>query len=282
LTPSPPEVKARGVMITSIIPSIPWLIFPPVGGWLIDKYGVYGFRLAHILSGLTGMAAATLRTKFLMETFIEEKIKRKISPIKAIYQACADVFKVLNEMPRQVVYILNGNLLISGLSTSTCNSYAVVFASEYINISREAWGLFNTIGAISSMILTLALLPYLDKLPRKIIIASGLTFTLTVYTLSLMKYWCAFASVILASIAWSIQYPIWQTYMGDIVKRELRGRVNAIVSVAITLGLLWSTLISGHIYTINPLLAFQVSIIACIIEVTYWAITLKEPRIRHL
>lgn len=57
--------------MTSIIPSIPWLIFPPIGGWLIDRYGVEDFRIAYMLNEVTVILAALLRTKLLMETMEE-------------------------------------------------------------------------------------------------------------------------------------------------------------------------------------------------------------------
>jgi len=279
----PPEIRARGVMITSIIPSIPWLIFPPIGGWLIDNYGVKGFRIAYILNGITAISAALLRTKFLMETINKKESPTKTSISKVITKSYIDTFKVLKKTAREVRYIIIGSIILSGLSTSAYYMYAVVYASEKLGISREMWGWYTTIGTLLSMTITTLMLPYLDKVPRKGLIATSyILFILSIFSLTYVGKDGAIISVISSSISNTISFPAWQTYMGDIIQKEYRGRVDALTSISMEIGMLWGNMITGYLYSINSILAFQVSMAICIVETAFWLIVLKEPKEKHL
>ena len=65
----PDELRAKGFIITYTLPNIPWFFMPLIGGWLVDSFGVLGLRYGFLISGLVGIAAASLRAKFLQETF---------------------------------------------------------------------------------------------------------------------------------------------------------------------------------------------------------------------
>ncbi|MCG2895387.1 MAG: MFS transporter, partial [Vulcanisaeta sp.] len=51
----PPSRYASGILIMSVIPQIPWLILPPVGGFLISKYGLLGIRIAYLISAFISL-----------------------------------------------------------------------------------------------------------------------------------------------------------------------------------------------------------------------------------
>lgn len=70
--------------------------------------------------------------------------------------------------------------------------------------------------------------------------------------------------------------------MGDIIQKEYRGRVDALTSISMEIGMLWGNMVTGYLYSINPILAFQVSMAICIVETAFWLIVLKEPKEKHL
>jgi len=278
----PPKFRARGILISTLIPNIPWLIMPPLGGWLIDRYGLLGFRLAYIIAGITGVIAAILRTKFLVETLPAERRIKTINK-RNILSSYLDTIKVIKEVRKEVKYMIIGSMLISGITVSTYASYAVIFTSEIIGLSKELWGWFNTIGMVIAIIISLLLIPYLDKASRRIVIvASSLIYVLGISSILTLNYIGVLISVILTSIAYTIYHPAWQAYIGDIVKKELRGRINAIITIATAFGLFWGNLFVGYIYSINPVLTFEIGVIIGFIEVTYWAITIREPKVRQV
>ncbi len=276
----PPDVRAKGVLISTIMPNIPWLIFPPIGGWLADKYGILGYRYAYIIAGIAGVAAAILRTKFLRETLPKHEKKESIA--KIFINSYKNSISMIKKSDRKIKYLILGSILISGITVSTYTSYAVVFASEVLGISRELWGWYNVLGTISSTILSLLVLPFIDSAPRRaVIVTSSAIYTSSIYLLtSGMGQTTVLLSVVLSTLASTLYHPAWQAYIGDIVKKEERGRISAIISVATVLGFSWANLLMGHLYSADPLLAFKMALIVGIIETLYWSLVIKEPKVR--
>ncbi len=65
----PQERYASGILVTSILPpQIPWLVLPLVSGFLINKYGLFGIRLAYLISSIISVAVAMIRQFTIKET----------------------------------------------------------------------------------------------------------------------------------------------------------------------------------------------------------------------
>ena len=76
-----PELRARGLVSYTLVTSLPSIIFPYVGGTLMQILGTLnGLRVAFFFSGLLGVIGVSYRAVKLKETFVGSGAKEKKRP----------------------------------------------------------------------------------------------------------------------------------------------------------------------------------------------------------
>jgi len=276
----PSEMRAGGALLTSIIPGIPWFILPFIGGLLIDSYGIMGMRVAYAIGGFTSLLAAFLRYRFLTETLTEKKRVLQGSLRELVMNSYTDVFSFLKNVPLNLVVVLVLPMLISSPSVVVFINYRVVYAKEYINVTMSEWGLYDSVATILSSLLGFLLLPFLDKIPRNISAFIGDVLAIMSYSLFLSfgRYGIAL-SLILFYASYNFYFPAISAWIADSVKREYRGRVNALYELSGYVGWSWGSLVFGYIYSLDPVTAFVLSAILVLIDCIVVLIIVRKPEI---
>ena len=127
----PRERRATGFSIYHFFPSLAWIIGPPLGGFLIKLYGTYeGIRWALLATFLSGLAACTLRAKFLRETYLRAKTKVNSS----IKGKITSFIRVLKEVHLNVKLLLIVTCL-AHLGTGLVTYYYVIYITEITKIT---------------------------------------------------------------------------------------------------------------------------------------------------
>jgi MFS family permease len=76
----PQNRRAIGFGVQSIIKRLPKVIAPPVGGWLIWKFGMLsGFRTALLATIVLGLLAMFVQYRFYDETIHEPRKENRVS-----------------------------------------------------------------------------------------------------------------------------------------------------------------------------------------------------------
>ncbi len=279
----PPHIRARGIALTMIAPNIPWLIMPPIGGYLYDLYGIQGIRLGFIIAGIVGLLAASLRTKYLKETYSEYQVtgKAKIS-LREILHSYIDVYRVVKEAHIGIRVLTLDLLLLSAWAIGFLEAYGVIYATEYLNITGKEWGVYTALASLSSMIVSIIVLPVLDSMPRKRLLSIGLLLKTIPYVLllSLRIKEVMLPILILNTISSHTILPVARnSYIGDITPASIRGRVISFINTSAQIGYTWTLLILGYIYSIKalgPYMAITITLILSIIEIFYILLFLRE------
>ncbi|RLE71756.1 MAG: hypothetical protein DRZ80_08060 [Thermoprotei archaeon] len=275
----PPEYRGRGWVLSSLIPQIPWLFMPVIGGYLIDLWGVAGFRLGYLVSAIMASIAAIIRTFLLKETIkVETRAEFSLAEMLKSY------YTTLKKIPRSVLIIIFEWPLVGTLSMMILSLYGVVYATEILKISKVDWGFANSISTLVSMLAMLISLSFIDKMKeRNKIISASLLINAT--SIFLFMYLKSFEGVllyfILTSIVSPFTWPMLSALIGDLTPRELRGKTAAVENVLERLSATIAAPIAGFLYVTNPSLAFTISIILVIIRAVIYLIFVKEPKIKE-
>lgn len=279
----PPDARAKGAALTGIVTNIPWFFLPTMGGFLVDKYGMAGLRMAYALSGAMGLAAAYLRTRLLRETIeVDERAAGKPF-LKIIADSYLDSLSVLGKIPRMVVVLLAYSAAISAPSAVVFANYGVVYAKEILKVSAAEWGLYSSIANAASTLLTAAALPFLDRIPRKMLMALSSFLMFLVYAIFIRATaWQAGLAVTLYYVSHSLHYPAWSAYLADSVRRELRGRVNALSQISGLAGFIWAGILMGYLYSLNPDSAITISAAISLADSIFLLAVVKEPKTREV
>lgn len=280
----PPNVRVRGIAIALIAPHISWLIMPPIGGVLYDMYGVNGIRLGFIVAGVVGVVAATLRTKFLRETYSEHtsgSIGLRIL-LSGLVHAYSNVLRVVRGVHRGIKVLALDLLILNAWGIGLLEVYGVIYAIEYLNVSGGEWGIYISIATLTSIILGFTITPVLDSIPRKKLLMIGLTFKTIPYMLLLVfrVKEVMIPTLVLSFISSQIILPAARnSYIGDWVSAGVRGRIISFMNIMMDLGYMWSIIVIGFIYSIQiygPYMAITLTLIISLIEILYIALLLKE------
>lgn len=254
----PPDKRGGGMMLTAVLPQVPWLFLPPVGGYLLDHMGLFGMRLSFIISGLISVTVAVLRMRALQETIEIKPIdgKKLISEILQSYH----FWRGMSTMPSFIIYITLLGFLVSfaGISLQT---FGVLYATNVIGIDNTSWGVIQSATTAVGIFFGLILMPVIDKAPRVTALFSGLLLMAVGYFM--IGVWKNVVSLVTATIiigiGGEIAMSIRRALVGDYITPENRGRV-----MGATLALEYSGAIAGgvtvaYIYSISPHLAFILS-----------------------
>ena len=251
----PPEKRGGGMVLTAVLPQIPWLFLPPVGGFLLDHFGILGMRLSFILSGLISIAVAILRMRVLQETIHVEKVDRR----KLVKESLSSYlfWRGFYTMPPFISYVtLLG--LITSLTGVSLQTFGVLYATEVIGIDNTSWGVIQSAAVAVGIFFGLVLMPVIDKAPRITALFSGLMLMSVGYFM--VGLWenvvALVTAAIIAGVGGEVVMAVRRALVGDYINPENRGRVMGTTLAVEYIGSVIGGVVVAYLYSISHSYAF--------------------------
>lgn len=254
----PPERRGGGMMLTAVLPQIPWLFLPPVGGFLLDHFGLTGMRISFVMSGLISVAVAILRMRVLQETIEVKPLSREVIFKEAL--ASYLFWRGFYTMPPFIIYITS-----LGLSTSLAGvalqTFGVLYATEVIGIDNTSWGVIQSAAVAVGIFFGLVLMPVIDKAPRVTALFAGLLLMAVGYFM--VGFWKNVVALVTASIivgiGGEVVMAVRRALVGDYITPENRGRVMGTTLAVEYVGSIVGGVVVASLYATSPTYAFVFS-----------------------
>lgn len=254
----PPEKRGGGMMLTAVLPQVPWLFLPPVGGYLLDAYGLWGMRLSYLLSGLISAAVAALRMRALEETVSVPRMPRDV-----LLREVARSYLFWRSLPNVHSFVLYATLLgfLVNLAQVAMGTFGVLYATEVLGLDNTSWGVIQSAGMAVAIVFGLVLMPVVDKAPRATALLSGLLMMAVGYFM--IAAWrnvvALVAAAILIGIGAEVATSIRRAVVGDLINPENRGRIMGTTLALEYIGVIVGGVTFGYIYTASHYAAFLAS-----------------------
>jgi len=271
-----PEKRTMGIASIQVVSSLPVIVAPPIGGWLIQTHGLLnGFRLACIYTAATAFISAFIIFLFLKETLQRGVITKSNSsnPIKL-----RDAMKFPCPLPTSLKALVLSSALIA-FANGAVGRYYILYASSVIGLTLIEWGIIASLQLVGTVL----------KIPggwlsgkfgkRKIMIISVLTCAPCTTLFTLSRSFLEALAVALLLIVTGIYYaPAYEALQADLTPRTARGRITGLWQLSSSLSAASGTLAGGFFFqTVDPTLPFYMFTAAEIIAAFLLIGFVREP-----
>lgn len=247
---APKEKRGKIFSLFNFLPSLLSSFSPILAIYFISQYTlVPAIRLVYLLTFVGGLIVFVVRLVFLKETLVKDTVKERINlSFKKAYA------KALAFIKKNLLNILTIDIFFNAaVALSFLTAYYSVY---FLGISEVDWGYIWIISSFLGLFMTIPMGFLIDKIGRKPVIlfatASYLLSTILMFITPYTSY-NAFILVLFAmcfdAIGLSSYFIVIQSIITDIVPVALRGRVNSINSLALSITNATVTLIAGAIYS---------------------------------
>jgi len=254
----PPEKRGGGMMLTAVLPQVPSLFMPPVGGYLLDHLGLLGMRLSFVISGIISVTVALLRMRALQETITVKPVSRE-KLAREILQSYF-FWRGLFSLPPFIAYVTFLGFLKSfaGIALQT---FGVLYATDVLRLDNTSWGVIQSASIAVGIFFGLVLMPVIDKTPRVFALFAGLLLMAVGYFM--VGIWgnvvALVTAVILSGVGFEVSMSTRRALVGDYITPENRGKVMGTTLALEYLGSIIGGVVVAYLYTLSPHLAFVFS-----------------------
>ena len=224
----PPETRTTGIAALQVVSTLPSIISPTIGGWLIQQYGLEnGFRMACVYAAVFSFVSA-----FSLLMLLRETVKSK-----ARTPAGSDLREAVLSQVQPSRLTLSRNLLsllscyaLVAFANGAVGQYYIFYALNVVGITAFDWGTVVSLQLLLACILRIPGGWFSDKFGKKNAMMVSLLTTIPmilVFTLSQSFIQVVVSALLL--IAAGIYYaPAHEALQADLTPRSFRGRVNAL------------------------------------------------------
>jgi MFS family permease len=281
-----PNERGRGFVLLNILPKIPAIIAPAIGGVLIadhlEPYGINltGVRFAYALLFLGMLSAGLIRLFFLKETLVfhREKTANKNSYRRILHNVSDTIQKADPRIKRLI--ILNGFFMF-------CFHFGVSFRSAYaINVqglSSPLWGLIVSSAQIFTILTALFIGTFIDRyggkrifIPAIILLDIGTLFFILSNQFAILLF-----AMILLNIGAIARMMALQVLIANTIPKTIRGRILSTINIMGNIGSQLGIILSGIIYDLSSILPFMIAIILYSVAIVIARKLLEEPPIKQ-
>jgi MFS family permease len=267
-----PNLRGRGYAVLSAIPNFIGIFTPFAGAYLIDVLGLIpAMRALYALSVAAITVIMLMNWRYLKEVRTTAPSPRSALP-RIVSGSYGSLMETLRWMPRNLrLYALMH--VLAFFFNSLTGPYWVLYAADVQRISVIDWGSILTISTLVQVVLTIPAGELIDRYDtRKITaLAAGLS-ALPILTFPFLRgFWSILISFTLISLANAFLMPSANALLVELVPRERRGMVMAILGrgwlhtnikekigggpgmgFVLTLPIVVGSLMSGYIYDMFP------------------------------
>ena len=277
-----PERRTLGIATLQVVSSLPSVISPLLGGWLIASYGLEnGFRTACLYAAFFASLSVLPLLFFLKET-LHSKAGRAMDP--SVRRVFSGFRKLSSDTVPHSLRVLIASYALVAFANSAVAQYYILFASSVVGLSDFSWGLVVSLQLLVASVLKIPGGWLSDRFgKRKIMIASLLT---TVPAILLFVLSRSFIEVVVATIllvAAGIYYaPTHEAFQADLTPRSVRGRVTAMWDMSSAISAALGAAVGGLAFqAFGPAVPFYVFAVAELVAALLLIGIVKEPETRE-
>ena len=273
----PPEKRGVGFSISSLLPELVALPAPLLAIYLVGRFGlVKGMRLAYALMALAGLTAGAVRLK------LKETWSPKEESVKDFLEGYKEALRFASGSLRPLIMVLVLASLAMGF-----NAVIQPFVIFYLGVPLARWGLIYLLGSVAWLAILIPAGALVDKLGRRASYLLGVALTsASLATLAFIGrgsgFWLIAGTLL---IFWCSSYLIYNPLSAleaDLVPRELRGRLSALLALLSDVASGLSALLCGWLYkAVGPVSAVVMCSTAALAAFLMGLAFLREPEVRH-
>ena len=280
----PPDARGKGYAITQTIPKILAVASPAIAGILIDRMGLLdGMRIGYTIATLAFVIVAFLRLFFLEET-LENPHEFDIKELKNdIVTSITSIRGTWGIIPRNLkAFILA--MSISGFAGPFFYTVSAFYVIDVIGLSSVEWGLIGTAGLAISILFGFPLGKIVDRIGRlkSVRLAFLIWIPFLLWFILARDFATLLVIFVVRSLIGTFYEPAFMALRGDLIPRELRGRVIALFGMILSLVSIPSSAIAGVLYQWNPRYPFFANLCFQTFTLVVLIYYVKEPQKREV
>lgn len=247
-----PENRGAGFTLQSVITNLVGLPAAIIAGYLVLIFDWnIGMRVAYAIVTVAYFAAAVLRAG-LKETLLTSNNDARSSFLDALReypQSVRESLRVWSKIPRSVFNLFLSALIINSLLAG-CSTYFVVYALDVLKIDKFQWAIVMAFMSISIAIPTIVAGLRMDRVGRKRFLILGcICYAPAMLIFISANFYTLLLAFFLFGLGQILQSSSYQSLIGDLTPRDLRGRVVGCSQFFIYLGQAFTTLFIGILYS---------------------------------
>jgi MFS family permease len=256
----PPGNRGAGFSFQSVITSVVLLPAPLIAQYLVVTFDFgIGMRIAYTITAIAYFSMAILRLR-LKETLPPTSVSKRPSFIRVLReypQAVREGIGVWKKIPKSAFNLFITIIIINGLVVS-CQTYFVVYATSFLNISLEQWAIVVAFRYLSIAVPGILAGLSMDIFGRKRFLILG--YLLFVPGMLLFVN-ADFNMLLLAFFFFGLgnllQLNSYSVLMGDLVPKNLRGTATGCLQFFMFIVQAILLIVIGFLYAfISPQLPF--------------------------
>jgi len=232
-----PGTRGRGYALERTFPLALSMVAPYLGGLLISHYGtgdaalISAMRQLYILSLIFGLVTAYLRLRYLKETLTSNdppfKLRELPNVIKDAYTGIWETIKWLPHNFKPIVYLQ----FIQTFFISMTAPFWIYYAKNTLGITAPEWGTVLLFSGFTGIISIFPIGYLVDRIGSKkmIMISMFLAIISVALFLQATGFWSVTLVLVVLAMSNSIVTPAWASLIADMIPRDRRGRINALV-----------------------------------------------------
>ena len=295
-----PQDRGRGIATMHTISSGLSIFAPYIAGVVVDIYGPNaGVRTLYGAMMLLYLASAVIHLRFLKETMRDAGERILVSSLpRVLREAYGGMPTLLRPLPRSLK-ALACVIVLSFMANGVASPFWVVYAVEQIGLSSSRWGLILLIETTLRMVILIPGGFLVDRWGRTASLVSALLLSLV--SIPLFVFANSFTTVLLIrgaiAVASAITFPACTALMADMVPRQIRARVMAVLGQGgfmlgaagggtggpgmgflITVPLMMASLAGGYLYARNPAYPWFFVLITTTISIILTVLFIRDPK----
>ncbi len=278
----PPAKRTTGIAAVQVVSSLPSVISPWIGGWLMQQYGLEnGFKLGCLYAAAFAFVAVLPLIAMLKETAHPKNSDNVRSTLRStIY---GSVKPSATGLPTSLKVLMVSYAFVA-FGNGAVSQYYILYASRVVGISALDWGVVVSLQFLLASVLKIPGGWLSDRFGKRKAMTISLLATIPmilIFTLSQSFIQIVVSALLL--VAAGIYYaPAHEALQADLTPRSMRGRVSALwdQSNAIAVGV--GALVGGFAFeTLGPAVPFYVFALAEFGAVALLTAKVREPPVRE-
>jgi len=281
-----PENRGAGLTLQAVVTNLVSLPAPIIALFLITTFKFnLGMRIAFAIVTVAYFAAALLRYK-LKETLpsnSDNNHPRILDAFREYPRSVVESLHVWRKVPRSAFYLFIASAVVGSLFAG-CNTYLLIFAKDVLGISESQWAFALTFMSLSIAVPTILAGLRMDKIGRKRFLVLGyLCYVPAMLLFIFADFYMLLVAVFFWGLGQMLQNSGYQSLMGDLTPRELRGKVVGCSQFFIYLSQAFALVLIGlayaYVWRPLPFLMLAVGVIPTALLVF---LKVKEPSAKEV